>query len=173
MPGYNDAMETSIRPVQHADWPAIRDIFNHYVATSPAAYPEEPVGADFFQAKHRAGPEYPFLVVDTGETVVGFAYLSALHPVATMRRSAQLTYFIHPDHTGVGLGGRLLDILIERGREMGIDTFLAHISSLNEGSIRFHTSRGFTECGRFRRIGTKHGHDFDLVWMQRLENSEF
>jgi len=49
---------------------------------------------------------------------------------------------------------------------MGIDTFLAHISSLNEGSIRFHLRHGFTECGRFRCVGTKRGQDFDMVWMQ-------
>jgi L-amino acid N-acyltransferase YncA len=23
-----------------------------------------------------------------------------------------------------------------------------------------------SECGRFRRVGTKHGRDFDMVWMQ-------
>jgi phosphinothricin acetyltransferase len=49
---------------------------------------------------------------------------------------------------------------------MGVDTFLAHISSLNEGSIRFHLRHGFTECGRFRCVGRKRGHDFDMVWMQ-------
>jgi len=42
----------------------------------------------------------------------------------------------------------------------------AHISSLNEGSIRFHLRHGFTECGRFRRVGRKRGQDFDMVWMQ-------
>ena len=52
---------------------------------------------------------------------------------------------------------------------MGVDNFMAHISSLNEGSIRFHLRHGFTECGRFRRVGTKNGRDFDMVWMQRLE----
>jgi phosphinothricin acetyltransferase len=45
---------------------------------------------------------------------------------------------------------------------------MAHISSLNEGSIRFHAARGFCECGRFRNIGIKHGRPFDMVWMQHL-----
>jgi phosphinothricin acetyltransferase len=86
-----------------------------------------------------------------------------------MRRSAQVSYFILPEHTGRGLGKRLLDQLLDRGRSMGVDNFLAHISSLNEGSLRFHRRHGFTECGRFRRVGSKHGSDFDMVWMQRLE----
>ena len=64
------------------------------------------------------------------------------------------------------IGSQLLEALLEAGRRMGVDTLLAHISSLNEGSIRFHLRRGFTECDRFRRVGRKRGQDFDMVWMQ-------
>ena len=162
-------MEYSIRLVGDDDWGAVADVFNHFVATSPAAYPEDPVSLSFFRDRHRASADYPFVVVESAGGVVGFAYLSPFHLVPTMRRSAQVTYFILPEHTGKGVGERLLGLLLERGRAMGVDNFLAHISSLNEGSIRFHRRHGFTECGRFRRVGTKHGQDFDMVWMQRLE----
>jgi phosphinothricin acetyltransferase len=163
------AVEYSIRPVNDDDWQAVSDVFNGVVDSSMAAYPEEHVGLEFFAIRHGSAPEYPFVVVEAADRVVGFAYLSPFHTVRTMRRSAQVTYFIMAEHTGKGLGSRLLDLLLNRGREMGVDNFLAHISSLNEGSIRFHTRYGFTECGRFRRVGTKHGRDFDMVWMQRLE----
>jgi L-amino acid N-acyltransferase YncA len=163
------AVDYSIRLVNAHDWHAVTDVFNQFVDLSMAAYPEERVGSEFFASKHRVAPDYPFLVVEAAARVVGFAYLSPVHPVATMRRSAQLTYFILPEHTGKGLGERLLDLLLDRGREMGVDNFMAHISSLNEGSIRFHRRHGFSECGRFRRVGSKHGRDFDMVWMQRLE----
>ena len=162
-------MDYSIRPVSDDDWPVVTAIFNHFVVNSPAAYPDTPVQPGFLRDRHRAAPEYPFVVVEVDGRIVGFAYLSAVHLVATMRRSAQVTYFILPNHTGHGLGGRLLELLLEAGRAMGVDNFMAHISSLNEGSIRFHERHGFTECGRFRRIGTKNGEDFDMVWMQRLE----
>lgn len=162
-------MQYSIRPVQDDDWPLVAAIFNHFVVNSPAAYPDRPVGPEFFRDRYRATPEYAFIVVETEGAPVGFAYLSPFHPVPTMRRSAQVTYFILPNHTGQGLGERLLDLLLEQGRAMDVDNFVAHVSSLNEGSIRFHTRHGFTECGRFRRVGTKHGQDFDMVWLQRLE----
>ena len=164
-----DALDYSIRPVTDDDWQAVSAVYNEFVDRGQAAYPEEPVGVEFFAIRHRAAPDYPFVVVEAAERVVGFAYLSPFHAVATMRRSAQLTYFIRAEYTGMGLGSRLLDLLLSQGREMGVDNFLAHISSLNEGSIRFHRRHGFTECGRFRRVGTKNGRDFDMVWMQRLE----
>jgi phosphinothricin acetyltransferase len=159
-------MQITIRTVNHSDWPAITEIFNHYVKSSLAAYPDEPAGESFFRDHHEARPGYPFLVAADGSEVVGFGGLSPIHPAATVRRAAQLAYFLAPGHTGQGLGSRLLQALIDAGRQMGVDTFLAHISSLNEGSIRFHLRHGFTECGRFRRVGTKHGQDFDMVWMQ-------
>ncbi|MDX2435876.1 MAG: GNAT family N-acetyltransferase [Acidobacteriota bacterium] len=56
------------------------------------------------------------------------------------------------------------------GRRLGITNFLAHISSGNEGSIRFHARHGFTECGRFLKVGEKAGRTFDMVWTQRIED---
>lgn len=159
-------MSVDIRPVTPADWPAVAAIFNHYVKTSPAAYPDEEVADSFFRDRHNATAGYPFLVAHDGEQVVGFGALSPIHPAATLRRAAQLAYFLAPECTGQGIGSQLLEALLEAGRRMGVDTFLAHISSLNEGSIRFHLRHGFTECGRFRCVGRKRGHDFDMVWMQ-------
>lgn len=163
-------METTIRAVEERDWPAVTAVFNHFVTETFAAYPDEPVAGDFFKTRHLDSPGFPFLVAESGGEVVGFAYLSQFHPVPTMKRSATLTYFIHPDCTGAGLGSRFLDLLIEEGRHLGITTFLAHISSANEGSIRFHLRHGFSECGRFLKVGEKAGREFDMVWMQRIEN---
>ena len=163
-------MEVTIRAVEQRDWVGVTAIFNHFVANSFAAYPEEPVEDDFFSKKHSAAPDYPFLVAEAGGAIVGFAYLSPFHPVATMKKSALLAYFIHPDHTGKGLGSLYLDQLMEGGRRLGVTNFLAHISSANEGSIRFHARHGFAECGRFLKVGEKAGRAFDMVWMQRIEN---
>lgn len=163
-------MDPTIRAVEERDWQAVTAVFNHFVTDSFAAYPEQPVSGDFFKKRHLDSPDFPFLVAELNGEVIGFAYLSAFHPVPTMKRSATLTYFIHPDHTGAGLGSTLLDLLLAAGRHLGIRTYLAHISSANEGSIRFHTRHGFTECGRFLKIGEKAGRSFDMVWMQRIED---
>jgi phosphinothricin acetyltransferase len=155
--------------VRANDWAAVTAIFNHFVLESFAAYPEQPVDEAFLRGRAAASPDYPFLVAEVAGQVVGFAYLAPFLSVPTLRRSATLTYFIHPEHTGHGLGGHFLEQLLESGRRLGVVSFLAHISSANEGSIRFHLAHGFTECGRFREVGEKHGQLFDMVWVQRLE----
>lgn len=160
-------METIIRDVEQNDWPVVSAIFNHYVAASFAAYNDQPVAEHFFQERWAAHPEYPFLVAEVAEQVVGFAFLAPFHPAPTMKHSATLTYFIHPDHTGRGIGQQFLDALIAQGQRLGIGNYLAHISSLNPGSLNFHLRNGFVECGRMVQVGIKKGKPFDMVWVQK------
>ena len=160
-------MQYRLRHVGEADWHLIARIFNYYVETSFAAYPDKPVGADFFKAVYHSAPEYPFFVAETGARLAGFGYLSPIRRADTLRSSGMLTYFLSPAHTGCGLGTRLLEALMAHGRKMGVTNYLAHVSSLNENSLRFHEKRGFKECGRFHAVGRKFGRPFDMVWLQR------
>jgi phosphinothricin acetyltransferase len=58
--------------------------------------------------------------------------------------------------------------LIDGASEIGVTHLLASISSLNEGSIRFHKKHGFKECGKFEGVIEKKGITFDVVWMMRV-----
>lgn len=156
-----------LRPVAAGDWEAVARIFNHYVEHTFSAYPDRPVDESLFRDRYGTHQEYPFLVAELDGAVVGFAYLAPFHGAGTMRRSATVTYFLDPDHTGVGIGSRLLDRLLGDGCRIGIANFMAHVSSLNDASIRFHLRHGFSECGRFVGVGEKHGRLFDMVWLQR------
>ena len=160
-------MNALIRHVVDPDWEPIVAIFNHFVTESFAAYPDQPVDAGFFRDRHAAHPMFPFVVAEIEGEVVGFAYLSPFHPVPTMRQTANLTYFLHPEFTGRGIGAAFLEHLLEAGKTLGITNFMAHISSLNPGSIRFHLAHGFTKCGSFINVGVKKGRPFDMVWLQK------
>ena len=159
----------SIRKFTPDDGSGIVDIFNHFVRNSFAAYPEKEVGADFPDRLRQTMIGESFYVVEGPDGgTVGFGFIRKHHAAEVFQRAAELTYFILPEHTRLGLGSRLLSILIEDARKAGVDTLLAQISSINEPSLSFHTKSGFTECGRFRRVGRKNGRDFDVVWMQKF-----
>lgn len=76
-------------------------------------------------------------------------------------------YFIKDQFTGKGLGKLALEKLEEGAKASGIKYILASISSENLYSISFHMKNGFQECGRFGKIITKNGKQFDIVWMQK------
>lgn len=147
---------------------AVIDIFNHFIRHSFAAYPEEPVDYPFFDNFLAISRGYPALVIKTGEQkVVGFGFMRPHHLADSLKRAAEVTYFILPENTRKGLGTAMLDLFVGEAEQRGIDSLLASISSRNEESIRFHLKNGFQECGRFIKVGRKFGEDFDVVWMQR------
>jgi len=160
--------DSTIAPVTEADGEQIIDIFNHYVEHSFAAFPESrlPYGAFALFVSMARG--YPFVTAkDASGELLGFALLRAHHPMPTFAHTAETTCFISPEHTGQGLGSRLLAQLEEAGAKQGITILLAAVSSLNPGSIAFHQQHGFRECGRFHRICCKKERCFDVVWLEK------
>lgn len=108
---------------------------------------------------------HSFYVAELEGKVVGFAFLKPYLPISTFKTTATVTYFIDQDLRRSGLGTHILMTLESDAKKKGIHTLLAHISSRNEKSIRFHKKNGFSECGRFPEIGIKFGELFDVVWM--------
>jgi len=158
-----------ISPIVHEDRQAVMDIFNHYILHSFAAYREEEVPVEMFDKMVETANGYPTGAIrGREETVLGFGMLRAHRPIPEFRHAAEIMYFLHPDHLGKGLGRMLLQYLEEEGRRQGITTILAHISSRNPLSLRFHLRNGFLQCGRFEGVGKKHGLSFDTVWMQKM-----
>ena len=161
-------MDYSLETMSASHRQPVIDIFNHFIRHSHAAFPTEPVDYSFFDHFLEMSRGYPAVVVrDAAQQVVGFAFLRPHHPADTLRRAAEITYFILPEHTRQGLGSAILELFMEQAGPMGIDTFLAAISSKNEASLRFHLQNGFREAGRFAKIGRKFGEDFDVVWLQK------
>ncbi|MHC1726640.1 MAG: N-acetyltransferase family protein [Syntrophobacteraceae bacterium] len=148
---------------------AVVDIFNYYVENSFSAYPEKTVSYDFFDTLLNMCKGYPSAVArNEGGEVIGFGMLRPFNAMPAFSRTAEITYFLKPGCTGLGVGKAILDHLTARGKERGLTSILAGISSLNEGSIRFHLKNGFSECGRFRGVGLKKGIAFDMVYCQKI-----
>jgi phosphinothricin acetyltransferase len=162
-------MEFYLESISSDDRESVIDIFNHYVENSFAAYPESAVPYEFFDMLLQMAHGYPTVAAkDEHGRTIGFGMLRAHNPIPTFSQTAEITYFIKPEHTGKGVGTSMLKYLIEEGKKRNITSILANISSLNEGSIGFHKKHGFRECGRFQRICRKKGQVFDVVWMQRM-----
>ena len=161
-------MEYSINPISDDDRKPVIDIFNYYVENSFAAYPADKLPYQAFDRFLQMSDGFPRgSIKDAAGRTIGFGMLRSHNPMATFSHTAEATYFLHPDHTGKGLGKRLLEFLEKGAVEKGITNILVHISSLNPKSIKFHQKNGFIECGRFRKVGKKNGREFDTVWMQK------
>jgi L-amino acid N-acyltransferase YncA len=162
-------MEYDLFPLSSSDREEVIDIFNYYIENGFAAYPERRVPYEFFDLLLQSTVGYPTSIAKNHKkTILGFGMLRPYSPMPTMAGTTEVTYFVRPGCTGKGIGSAMLEYLLREAREKGLHCILASISSFNEGSIRFHSHHGFSECGRFREVGKKHGSLFDIVWMQKL-----
>lgn len=162
-------MDVTLETLGSQHLPAVLEILNFYIANSMAAFAEEALTKDACKALLAMVGDYPSLAARRpNDEIIGFCFLRPYHRLPTFGRSAEVVNFILPGHTSRGLGAAMLAELERRARARGIDCILAAISGHNPGSQRFHLAHGFCECGRFRRVGRKHGQDFDVVWMQKL-----
>lgn len=157
----------TIHPMTSEDRKPVMTIFNHYVEHSFAAYPEKPLPEEFFDMMLGASNGLPALRIAKGEETVGFGMLRPWNPFPAFATTAEISYFITPEHTGKGGGRLLLQELLTCGKAQGISNVLAVISSLNDASLAFHSVNGFSRCGVFPGIGRKQGRDFDVIWMIR------
>jgi L-amino acid N-acyltransferase YncA len=161
-------MNINLKPINQNHREEIISIYNYYIENSFAAYLENSVSLDFFDQFLKMCEGYPAVVAeDKNGNIVGFGLLRAYHAFPAFARTAFITYFIKSGFTGKGIGKLILEYLIKRGREKGITSILADISSLNLQSINFHKKNGFKECGRFENVGVKDGRVFDIVYMQK------
>ena len=143
-----------LQPISVHDREPVLRIFNYYVEESFAAYPADRVSDSFFDALMEKAEGYPTVAAkDEGGTILGFGLLRAHNPIPSFSHTAEITYFVRPEQTSRGIGSLMLEYLLEEAKKKGISSILASISSLNEGSVRFHKKHGFVECGRFRQVG--------------------
>ncbi len=161
-------MKCTFRKVKESDGEQVIAIFNYYIENGFAASLENILDPGMFPSLMELTQGYPFYVIVDGHTVIGFGFLGKYHPGRNFDRVAELTYFILPEYTRRGLGTQLLKHLISDAKQLGIETLLGNINSLNQASLEFHRRQGFTECGRFERIGQKMGTIFDVVWVQKF-----
>ncbi len=155
-------------PATDDDSAAILDIFNYYVENSFASYFKKKVGTEFARSLLGIGQRHPFVAVkDDDGRLLGFGLLHPYHPGDTFDKTGEVSYFLHPDCTGRGIGSQLLAHLTDQARRRRIRTLLANISSRNQPSLAFHLKHGFEEVARLPAVGEKFGEPFDVVYMQK------
>jgi phosphinothricin acetyltransferase len=160
-----------IRDATAADLPAIRDLYNALIETTTVAWRDDPTTleeqADALAFRQRAG--YPTLVADDDGEVIGYTCCTTFRGdrFPGYRHTAELTVHVRGDRHGTGVGSRLIEHLVERGRAIGLHVLVAAVDADNDASIRFHERLGFEEVARMPEVGRKFDRWLTLVLLQR------
>lgn len=163
-----------IRSAEAADAAAIRDIYAPFVSDTATSFEAEvPDVAAMAQRIESLRNEFPWLVLEEGGKVTGYAYAS---PHRAARKAYQwcveVSIYIHSDVRRRGVGRTLYRALFDLLTRQGYVNAYAGITLPNPASLGLHESLGFRSVGVYPRIGYKLGHWHDVAWLQlRLQEA--
>ena len=163
-----------IRSAVETDLDRITEIYADAVEHGTASYELEPPTRSEMGARFAALTEaqYPYIVAETDETVVGYAYASAFRPRPAYRFIAEDSIYVAPEAKGRGIGKVLLEQLIADAEALGFRQLIAVIGDgrPDSPSVRLHEKAGFRHSGTLEGSGYKHGRWLDTVFMQLAMN---
>jgi len=158
-----------IRDVEDGDMAAIQEIYAYQVLHGVSSWEEEPPSLAEMRSRRDAilNAGYPYRVATRDGIVIGYAYASAYRPRPAYRHTVENSVYIAEHAQRSGVGGRLLEDLIEVCTKMNFRQMIAVIGdSTNAMSIDFHKKMGFREIGVIKSIGFKFDRWLDSVVMQ-------
>ena len=154
-----------IRPATPADFPAIIELYHHYIAFDIEPYTLEKRAPWFAQfadeGRHR------LLVMTVGKALVGYAASMPYRPKAAYITTVETSIYLRHDMHGRGYGPMLYQALFDAIKGEDIHRAHAGITLPNPQSIKLHERFGFETYGVQNEVGRKFGKYWDVVWMQK------
>ena len=163
-------LNAALRSVSTADLDAVGEIFGWYAQHTVTTFEEAPrtprEWEDLRAMLSNLG--LPFLVARVDGKVAGYAYAGPWRHKPAYRHTVEDSVFVAPGMTGRGIGRQLLGKLLSSCAESGTRQVVAVIADTGDmASTALHRTFGFTDAGRLRQVGYKHGRWIDTLLMQR------
>ena len=162
--------DIEIRDATAADAAAVAALYAGYVLETTATFEEDPVADAAMAERVAAAGErgLPWLVAVEGREVIGYAYAAPWNPRGAYRHTAEVTAYVAPGRTGLGVGSRLYEELFGRLRALGVHAVVAVIALPNPASVALHERFGLRKAGEFREVGRKFCRWVDVGYWQAL-----
>ncbi|HYJ88530.1 MAG TPA: GNAT family N-acetyltransferase [Pyrinomonadaceae bacterium] len=155
-----------IRPLFREDWDRVLAIYLEGMATGLATFE---TAAPTWEKWDSAHHNFARLVAVSNEDgqLAGWAALSPVSSRAVYSGVAEVSVYVGNEFRRQGVGGMLLDTLIEQSESNSIWTLQASIFPENNASIALHVNRGFREIGTRERVAKLNGIWRNTVLLER------
>lgn len=158
-----------IRDFDIADIEKLLNIYNYYVENTTATFDVEALELNTFRQKiDEISKEYPVLVYEENEDVLGFAYASKFRPKPAYNYTLEATVYVKHDQHGKQIGSKLYEKLIQRIKATKTHSLLGVLTLPNTSSERLHEKFGFQKVGHIPDAGFKFGkwHDIGIYLLK-------
>lgn len=160
-----------IRSLHINDTKALLDIYNYYVLHTTVTFDIEALSIEAFEIKvNTINENYPFIIFEEDNEILGFAYGSRFRPKPAYDYVAESTVYVKHAAHGKGIGSILYKELIARLKQTKLHTVLGVLTIPNEASIKLHEKLGFEQVGYLKEVGLKFGEWQNVgIWQLKLD----
>ena len=157
-----------VRDATSADAAGCARLYAPYVRDTAVTFELEPPSpAEMAERIAAAQQAHAWLVLEDGDTLVGYAYAGPFKARAAYRWTCEVSVYLDAARRRSGGGRVLYEALFTRLRDRGFRRVAAGMTLPNDASQGLHAALGFTVVGTFHRVGWKHGAWRDVAWMER------
>ncbi len=158
-----------IRKARLEDLEGITDIYNDAILKTTATFDTEPnTMAEQTEWFEEHGSKYPILVAEEEGLIVGWASLSPWSDRCAYSDTAEISVYVKEGYRGQGIGKKLVEAILEKGKDAGLHTVIARVSEGNDVSIHIFDTYGFNHIGIMKEVGNKFGRLIDVHLMQKI-----
>ncbi|MFD5829629.1 helix-turn-helix domain-containing GNAT family N-acetyltransferase [Lentzea sp. NPDC060358] len=153
-----------VRPLDTADWNAVRRIYGEGIATGNATFETEVPPRRALDTKWLPGHRW---VAEADGQVAGWAALTAVSARDCYAGVAETSVYVGSGFQGRGVGTALVHRQVTAADDAGLWTLQTSIFPENRASLALHHSAGFRTLGVRERIARHHGVWRDTVFLER------
>lgn len=158
----------TLRPAGAADAEALLNIYGPIVSDTTISFETAvPTASEFAGRIDNALAQHQWLVADSADGIVGYAYGTAHRARQAYRYAVETSVYVATQAHGRGIARLLYLQLFEDLAALGYFHAFAGITMPNEPSVAAHRALGFTSIGTFPNVGFKHGQWHDVSWWHR------
>jgi L-amino acid N-acyltransferase YncA len=162
-----DVIASSVRQASPQDAAACIAIYRPFVENTAISWEiDVPSVAEMASRITAARDTHEWLVLESNDQIIGFAYGHTLYRVPSYQWSVETGIYVQLGCHRSGGGRKLYSQLLRRLSERGYRRAFAGITQPNEASNCFHRFFGFQDVGLYRRVGWKNNSWHDVAWMQ-------
>ena len=156
-----------IRLINPDDARSTLEVYRPYVESTAISFEYDVPSLEEWKKRiENISTEYPWLVCEHDQEIIGYAYGSKHRYRTAYSWSAESTVYVEERFHRKGVARILYETLFALLRLQGYVNVYAGVTVPNPKSEAFHLSMGFYEVGTFRNIGFKHGAWHDTRWFQ-------
>ena len=157
-----------IRLARPEDASQLLDIYSYYVENTCCSFEQQtPSEEEFSERIRNISSDYPYLVYEADEKIVGYAYSTRYAVRVSYCYDVEVSIYVHESFHSKGVAKALYDAMFELLAALGLYNAYSGITVPNEKSRRFHEKYGFEHIGQFPDAGYKHGEWHDVEWMAK------